>query len=963
MADRQPRSVCRLLAGCRPADMFSLDCNLTGSVMPGPFRSRPPRAASAWLALLLAAALPAAAAVPEAAQDQMVIAREAIAVGDLRGAEMALRNVVQDHPRNAEAHYRLGAVLLQLGDPAGAEQELRQAQATGWLAGDLRPQIARALLAQGRFADVLKEFPAKEVAPDDLPGVLAIRALALLGEQNLDAAQALIAEAERLAPDNVDVLLAAARVAIVRRDPRTADAKVARALEINPASPEALMLNAMGLRARGNDEAAVAALDAAIAASPRTPTLRLDRASTLIALRRDKEARADVDHVLRMDPRNPQARYLLAVLLVRAQSWTEADAALTGLGADLGRFPYAEFLLALTKANIGAIGPAFEAASRYVALSPRDPDGIRLLARLHVQAGRLREAIEVLSRAADAGLADGDLLDMLARAYAQTGQTAAAIHTLDRASAAAAASAEALARIAALRMALGDPVGAARDLSRAVELAPDAMAIREQLVTASLAAGDPDRGAAELEVLRHRPGADPARIANLTGMVRTAQIDLDGARVAFEAALAASPGNPQIGLSLAKVLVLQGQWPRAEALLTGILRQEPANLSALALMSALLRAENKNGRLMPLALAAQQAAPADAAVTLGAADLLLRAGDAPGAYALAQGLPAALAGQPAVLAARARLQAAQHLDGEARDSLRQLLAVAPGEAEARLRLIELLLTAKQPDEARRVARDGVALAPGDLRLLQAEVEVDLRTGGVEAALATAALLAAEPASQPAAWLLKGWVFNTAGRYGEAAAAFRAELDAHPSPALATATAMALDQAGRKDEAARLLADWIARRPADLEVLAVLSSLEVQNHQMDAAAAHLEALLAKRPDDAMALNNLAWIYQQRGDPRAHRLALRSYLLVPGPDVADTLGWIITVEGDAAKGLPLLREAAAQRGQDPEVLYHLAVALDRVGETRAAVAALTQALALPEGFDEAAAARALLEKLGK
>ena len=114
---------------------------------------------------------------------------------------------------------------------------------------------------------------------------------------------------------------------------------------------------------------------------------------------------------------------------------------------------------------------------------------------------------------------------------------------------------------------------------------------------------------------------------------------------------------------------------------------------------------------------------------------------------------------------------------------------------------------------------------------------------------------------------------------------------------------------------------------------------------------------------MALNNLAWIYQQRGDPRAHRLALRSYLLVPGPDVADTLGWIITVEGDAAKGLPLLREAAAQRGQDPEVLYHLAVALDRVGETRAAVAALTQALALPEGFDEAAAARALLEKLGK
>ena len=90
-----------------------------------------------------------------------------------------------------------------------------------------------------------------------------------------------------------------------------------------------------------------------------------------------------------------------------------------------------------------------------------------------------------------------------------------------------------------------------------------------------------------------------------------------------------------------------------------------------------------------------------------------------------------------------------------------------------------------------------------------------------------------------------------------------------------------------------------------------------------------------PDHPAALNNLAWTYQLRGDKRAREMAQRAYLKAPGPDSADTLGWILLGEGEAAAALPLLQQAGSARPSDPAVQYHWAAALRAGG--RAAEAA--------------------------
>ena len=122
-------------------------------------------------------------------------------------------------------------------------------------------------------------------------------------------------------------------------------------------------------------------------------------------------------------------------------------------------------------------------------------------------------------------------------------------------------------------------------------------------------------------------------------------------------------------------------------------------------------------------------------------------------------------------------------------------------------------------------------------------------------------------------------------------------------------------------------------------------------------------LNKQPRDAAALTNLAWVYQQRKDSRARTTAQKAYLISPTAQVADTLGWILTTEGNAASGLTLLRQAAVQLGDIPTVRYHLAVALKDTGRPDDAIALLQPIVQGPVSFEEKQDAARLLDELSR
>jgi Flp pilus assembly protein TadD len=143
---------------------------------------------------------------------------------------------------------------------------------------------------------------------------------------------------------------------------------------------------------------------------------------------------------------------------------------------------------------------------------------------------------------------------------------------------------------------------------------------------------------------------------------------------------------------------------------------------------------------------------------------------------------------------------------------------------------------------------------------------------------------------------------------------------------------------------------------------LLASLAITSHRLDDAGHWLDEVLAVQHDNPVALNNEAWVKLSQSDLSAARsLAQRAYILAPGPDTQDTLGWTIARQGDAVTALPLLQQAAAGK-PDQTVLYHEAFALNVVGHLDQARAALDRALGDPRDFDDRLAAQKLRTALG-
>jgi predicted Zn-dependent protease len=203
----------------------------------------------------------------------------------------------------------------------------------------------------------------------------------------------------------------------------------------------------------------------------------------------------------------------------------------------------------------------------------------------------------------------------------------------------------------------------------------------------------------------------------------------------------------------------------------------------------------------------------------------------------------------------------------------------------------------------------------------------------------------------------------ANRPSDAVTAFSEANKANPSSQLVTRLASSLLRAGKPDEAAKELAAWVSKHPDDVTTMEQLGEIYIAVGKLNDAKWQLEAILKAKPQNAVTLNNLAWVYQQLDDQRAQDLARQAYVLAPGPQTADTLGWILVTGGKSDTALPLLRQAAAEGASDPRILYHYGVALKNAGKREEAVKQLTAVAGWKAEFKEKQEAQKLLDEIGK
>jgi Flp pilus assembly protein TadD len=172
----------------------------------------------------------------------------------------------------------------------------------------------------------------------------------------------------------------------------------------------------------------------------------------------------------------------------------------------------------------------------------------------------------------------------------------------------------------------------------------------------------------------------------------------------------------------------------------------------------------------------------------------------------------------------------------------------------------------------------------------------------------------------------------------------------------------MQQAGKAKEAQALVTQFHKQHPDDVTTAMFMAEQELAAKQYKSAIALLEPTVKRFPNNASALNNLAWAYQQEKDPRALATAEQALKASSdNPAVMDTLGWLLVEQGHVARALPLLQQATAKVPDAPDLRYHLAYALAKSGDKAGARKELDKLLAQNRPFAQSEDARALLKTL--
>lgn len=296
------------------------------------------------------------------------------------------------------------------------------------------------------------------------------------------------------------------------------------------------------------------------------------------------------------------------------------------------------------------------------------------------------------------------------------------------------------------------------------------------------------------------------------------------------------------------------------------------------------------------------------------------------------------------------------------ETWRSIVAKAPSSPEVYQSLAQAQMSDKQWPAARETLQKALQLKPDFLPALDALLKIEIEQKNPDAALRIARQMQSRQPASPLGFDREADILLSQQRYPAALASFEQALAKGAGTPGMIKLHRALLASGDKAAAEGRLADWLTKFPKDLTARAYAGDVYLQANDNRQAITQYEVLLQANPDNVIALNNLASLYQREKDPRAAETAERALTLSPdNVEVQDTLGWILVEKAQLPRALDLLGKAAAKRPQAGTVHYHYGVALVRAGKKVEAKKELTAALNSGRPFPESADAQNLLKTL--
>lgn len=897
------------------------------------------------------------------AEDRIARAEKFFAGGEERAAAIELQNVLRSKPDDVRARLLLARVSLRQGDANGAEEELRRAIENHAPAAEVAVIGAEIQLAKGEYATLLAELNSGESGLDALQTAI-YRGSALLATRNRDEAIAAFTAALAASPGSARARLGLAEAMAQGGDFDGALAQVDQVLATTANDAHAWSLKGRLLGQRGEYKAAAAAL--AEARKNAAGQLSVLEYNTLLSVLVEASlasgdltaSRSTLDSLSQRAPGAPLVHLLAARIAMAEQNYPLAVTEAQKVIAAAPKHPMAKLVLGAALLANGNLHQAEAQLAELVQQSPENLEARKLLADTNLRLQRPDVAMEVLMPAQQSSSTDPQVEALLAWANLQRGNEGVAIDLLKRSVASQPAN-EALKLDLALAYVTAGRSEEAIALLDSLPTRPGS-ARRERLLIAAIAAGKSPQ-AAQVEVEKIvAANAKDVQVLNVAASFHAQNRNFARARELLRTAIALEPKNTSSLSSLSRLEVIAGDDAAARNALQALLAIEPTNQNALISLAQVALRNNDAQTASTHLEAARRADEKAVEPRLLLATQYLRDRKTSQADEILRELATLSETNPAIAVVTGRLYTEAGRYDEALNQFRAAVRREPRNPAWLLEVARVLVARGDQAGGRDSLQKAIDLDPNSIAANSLMIGLDLKDGRKQQALARATQVRKAHPDDAAAAMLEGDVQMALRDAPAAAKAFADAYRRSPSSAAAIRAYRARSLA-RLPASTTFLTDWLQSHPDDLGARMIFAQALLEQGQTTAAIVEYERVVAGGKPGAMALNNLAWLYQQAGDPRAEATAKRAFDLAPEvAAVADTYGWILVEADKVPAALPLLEKAAAARGASADVRYHYAVALARSGRKDQARALLRQLVSTPE-FTYAGETRALLKQL--
>lgn len=881
--------------------------------------------------------------------------------GDVNAAIIQLKNALQQDPAYIAARRLLGKIYLQIGNGPYAEKELRAALKRQAGGHEIRFMLAKAYLMQGKFNAVLDEIADDPSDAETRVTALMLRGRAYLGRHRLNESEAAFKEVIRLQPQTIPAMVGLARILILRKKLGDAEAMIDKVLTDKSDEVEILNLKAELRRLQRDLKGAVTHYDRAIAIQPQGLPSRLGRAASLLDMNRDTEAKADLDVVLARVPKHPFASYLLALILAKKKDFAGAQDALLQGGPLLNNHLPSLFLSGAINYALNQTEQAVQTLTRYVELAPANAKAVKLLAAALIRGKEPGKAIEYLEPLLAKGGKDTRLLTLAGSAYMRMGQFNKGTAMFQQAAKAAPDVAAIRTQLALGRLFSGQSDQAIGDLEAAINLDPEARRASILLTLVQLRKGKFDEALKSATTLSAKMPGNPMP-QNLIGAAHLGKKDIKKAREYFERALKTKPDFHPARMNLAQLDLREKNIDAAIKKFEWVVEKDPKHINAMLALATIAERQKRERDAQAWLRKAGEADSNAALPRVKLVEFYGRRREFQKAVAVARNLVQIAPGNPQALVALGRTETAlgEHVSAVA--TFRKLTEMAPKSASAFSLLAGAQMAAKNDVAARKSLLKAISLDDSVIPVHVALAKLEVRAGRTEEGLKIAASLQKKHLDAAAGYVVAGDIYMRIKNYDDAMKAYEVAQEKENTGAIVLRRFNAGRLAGQAAAAFARFQGWVDDKNSR-PMRHVLASAYINAKRYDDAIRESERLFAKDEKNPILLNNLAWLYDQKGDERAVKMAERALEIAPkSPAVMDTLGWILVRRGNLDAGIRHLETASGLAPNQGDIAYHHAVALQKSGKVREARRKLKKLFGAGIKFSEFKNAKALLKDLG-